>query len=418
MDAFISRRSLMISASALAVLGAGASLSACSSGSTSSNAKAPNQMFAWVSSESDRAQWQAFVDAVKKSHPDFTLEFSGPSYNDYYAKAKTRMTEKDAPGILTTQAARTKELVSVMEPLDDLIAKHGVDVSIYNPAMIEGMTVDGKIYALPYDAEPDVMFYNRRLFTEAGLSLPPTSYTYEQFLSDMKTLTTGGKYGIAIKPGFLDNAPGTFAYADGATVLDDAGKPALTSKVFVSSVQKAFDLAAKHSVAKAPSASDGDEVAQGAFTSGEAASIIDGPWMYSTFAEQLGEDLGVCVVPSDSGKAVGLIQGSGFGVAKNCPDKDAAFANILKLVDPTVVGEVARTRGTVPSVESQIDGWAEGKHAESVEAITFLLENGTPLITPENWNQITTSFSQYCPEGFRGSRTAADILKDLQEAAG
>ena len=63
-------------------------------------------------------------------------------------------------------------------------------------AMIEGMTVDGKIYALPYDAEPDVMFYNRRLFTEAGLGLPPTTYTYEKFLSDMKKLTSGDMAGI------------------------------------------------------------------------------------------------------------------------------------------------------------------------------------------------------------------------------
>ena len=418
MDAFISRRSFMVSASLLAAVGASASLGACSSGSGGSNASAPNQMFTWVSTESDRAQWQAFVDAVKETDPDFSLEFSGPSFNDYFTKVKTRMTESDAPGILTTQAARTKELATIMEPLDDLIAEHGVDISIYNKAMIEGMTVDGKIYALPYDAEPDVMFYNRRLFTEAGLGLPPTSYTYEKFLSDMKKLTSGDKYGIAIKPGLLDNAPGIFAYADGATVLDSSGNPALTSDAFVSAVQKAFDLSAKHGVAKAPSASDGDEVAQGAFTSGEAASIIDGPWMYSTFAEQLGEDLGVCVVPSDSGSAVGLIQGSGFGIGKKCPDKDAAFSNILKLVSSDVVGKVARARGTVPSVDTEMDGWAEGKHAESVEAVTFLLGSGTALITPESWNQITTSFSQYCPEGFRGSRSAADILKDLQEAAG
>lgn len=82
------------------------------------------------------------------------------------------------------------------------------------------------------------------------------------------------------------------------------------------------------------------------------------------------------------------------------------------------MGKVARARGTVPSVDTEMDGWAEGKHAESVEAVTFLLGSGTALITPESWNQITTSFSQYCPEGFRGSRSAADILKDLQEAAG
>ncbi len=392
-------------------------MSSCSSGK-SKNDNAPTQMFTWVSSESDRAQWQAFVDAVKETDPDFKLDFSGPSYNDYFTKAKTRMTAADAPGILTTQAARTKELVGIMEPLDDLIKKHGVDTSVFNKAMIEGMTVDGKLYALPYDAEPCVMFYNRQSFSAAGLTEPTTGYTYEQFLSDMKSLTTDGKVGMAIKPSLMDTAPGAFAYANGATALDDKGNLSLTSATFVSSVQKAFDLAAVNGYAKAPSASDGDEVAQGAFTSGQAASLIDGPWMYSTFAEQLGENLGVCVITSDSGQSVGVIQGSGFGIGKNCPDKDAAFKNIMKLVSPEVVGKVARTRGTVPSISSQIDGWAEGKPAGSVDAIKYLLDHGTPLVTPANWNQIVTSFTQYSPEGYRGSRTAADILKDLQESAG
>lgn len=413
--ASFSRRTL-ISASLLS--GAGAVLlSSCSSGK-GTNKQAPTQMFTWVSSESDRAQWQAFVDAVKETDPGFKLDFSGPSYNDYYTKAKTRMTAADAPGILTTQAARTKELVGIMEPLDDLIKKHGVDTSVFNSAMIEGMTVDGKLYALPYDAEPCVMFYNRQSFSTAGLTEPTTGYTYEQFLSDMKALTTDGKVGMAVKPNLMDNAPGAFAYANGATALDDKGSLSLTSSTFVSSVQKAFDLAAVNGYAKAPSASDGDEVAQGAFTSGQAASIIDGPWMYATFAEQLGENLGVCVIPSDSGQAVGVIQGSGFGIGKNCPDKDAAFKNIMKLVSPDVIGKVARTRGTVPSIISQIDGWAEGKPAGNVDAIKFLLDHGTALVTPTNWNQIVTSFTQYCPEGYRGSRTAADILKDLQESAG
>ncbi|WP_315582883.1 extracellular solute-binding protein [Actinomyces viscosus] len=413
--ASLSRRTL-ISASLLSGAGA-ALLSSCSSGK-SKNDNAPTQMFTWVSSESDRAQWQAFVDAVKETDPDFKLDFSGPSYNDYFTKAKTRMTAADAPGILTTQAARTKELVGIMEPLDDLIKKHGVDTSVFNKAMIEGMTVDGKLYALPYDAEPCVMFYNRQSFSAAGLTEPTTGYTYEQFLSDMKSLTTDGKVGMAIKPSLMDTAPGAFAYANGATALDDKGNLSLTSATFVSSVQKAFDLAAVNGYAKAPSASDGDEVAQGAFTSGQAASLIDGPWMYSTFAEQLGENLGVCVITSDSGQSVGVIQGSGFGIGKNCPDKDAAFKNIMKLVSPEVVGKVARTRGTVPSISSQIDGWAEGKPAGSVDAIKYLLDHGTPLVTPANWNQIVTSFTQYSPEGYRGSRTAADILKDLQESAG
>lgn len=86
-------------------------LAACSSGGSSGEAGSSAQtakMYAWVSSESDREQWQAFVDIAKEKNPEFSLEFEGPSYNDYFTKVKTRMVASDAPCILTTQAARAQ----------------------------------------------------------------------------------------------------------------------------------------------------------------------------------------------------------------------------------------------------------------------------------------------------------------------
>ena len=74
--ASLSRRTL-ISASLLS--GAGAVLLSSCSSAKGKNEQAPTQMFTWVSSESDRAQWQAFVDAVKETDPSFKLDFSGSS---------------------------------------------------------------------------------------------------------------------------------------------------------------------------------------------------------------------------------------------------------------------------------------------------------------------------------------------------
>ena len=169
-----------------------------------------HQMYTWVSTENDRAQWQSFVDAAKEADPNFTLTFDGPSFNDYWTKVKTRMVAADAPCILTTQAARAQELSGLLEPLDSYMEKAGIKASDYNAAMMQGMTVDGHVLALPYDAEPDVLYYNRELFEKAGLAAPTTSYTTAQFLSDAKALTGDGQYGVAVKPLLLGNAPGDF----------------------------------------------------------------------------------------------------------------------------------------------------------------------------------------------------------------
>ena len=380
-------------ASALALL---AGACASGGGSTSgSGGDQVHQMYTWVSTDNDRAQWQSFVDAAKEANPDFTLTFDGPSFNDYWTKVKTRMVAGDAPCILTTQAARAQELSGILEPLDSYMESAGIKASDYNAAMMQGMTVDGKVLALPYDAEPDVLYYNREMFEQAGLSMPTTSYTTEQFLSDAKALTGDGKYGIAVKPLLLGNAAGDFGIAFGGQVSAD-GKNTLTDPKFVEGVQFAFDLVHKEQVAVAPNAADNDGPAQTAFTSGTAAMIVDGPWMYGSFEKELGDKLGVAVLPTPNGQPRAVIQGSGFGISKSCPDK----------------------QGTVPSVESAMDKWAANKPEDSAEAVNVLLENGTPLVTTTTWNQINTSFQQYSPEGFRGTKTAQEILSDLQNSAG
>jgi len=150
--------------------------------------------------------FEKVVDAAKEKDPNFTLTFDGPAFNDYWTKVKTRMVASDAPCILTTQAARAQELSGLLEPLDSYMEAAGIKASDYNAAMMQGMTVDGKVLALPYDAEPDVLYYNREMFEKAGLEAPSTSYTTEQFLKDAKALTGDGKYGIAVNalcPGYF-----------------------------------------------------------------------------------------------------------------------------------------------------------------------------------------------------------------------
>ena len=158
-----------------------------------------------------------------------------------------------------------------------------------------------------------------RCSTKAGLEAPSTSYTTEQFLKDAKALTGDGKYGMAVKPSLLGNAPGDFGIAFGGQVSKD-GKNTLTDPKFVEGVQFAFDLVHKEQVAVAPNAADNDGPAQTAFTSGTAAMIVDGPWMYGSFEKDVWVISSVSQVLADpllaSPRAV--IQGSGFGISKSC----------------------------------------------------------------------------------------------------
>ena len=388
-------------------------LGACSGGSKDKSAQA-SKMYTWVSNESDRAQWDTFVKGVQETDSNFKLDIEGPSFQDYWTKIKTRMSSADAPCIVTTQAARAQELGELLTPLDDLAKEAGLDLTRYNQAMMQGMTVDGKVRAIPYDAEPMVLFYNKTMFAQAGLKEPGVDYTYEQFLSDAKALTKDGVQGFAVAPD-ISYPYLPFAFANGNVPVKD-GKLNITAPGFVADIQQTFDLVGKENVAAAPNPADTTDVPMQGFQAKKVAMVIEGPWFYSTIREGMENEVGVAVVPSKSGKPVGMIQGSGFGISAKCPDKKAAFQNIMKMTTPEVVAYVGKNRGTVPSIDSALSGWAEGKPAQDAEVMKTLLADGQPLVTTSTWNQVVTQFTQYSPEGARGTRTAEDILGTIEKS--
>lgn len=374
----------------------------------------PLVLYTWAASEGDQAQWADFIDGAKAEDPDLDISVEGPSFADYWTKVKTRLSGSNPPCLLTTQAARAQELGDLLMPLDDLIEKSGFDVDNIDASMLSGMTVDGTIRAIPYDAEPIVLFYNVEAFQAAGLDLPGTEYTRDQFVSDAKALTDGEKKGLALAPGvFIPNA---WSLADGVPAVTEDGELDLTNPDFVDQMQSFFDLVAVDGVAKAPEAADGSEVSQQAFTSGAVPMLIEGPWMYGSFADAADFTLGVSIVPSTSGEAAAMTAGSGFGIAANCERPDEAFAAIEALTSLAVQEKQAEARGIVPARIEALPAWAEGKTEGASAVVEALLSNATPQRTTTTWNQVETLMTQYGVQGYRGELTAEEIMETIQNS--
>ena len=374
----------------------------------------PLVLYTWAASEGDQAQWADFINGAKAEDPDLDISVEGPSFADYWTKVKTRLSGSNPPCLLTTQAARAQELGDLLMPLDDLIEKSSFDVDNIDASMLSGMTVDGTIRAIPYDAEPIVLFYNVEAFQAAGLDLPGTEYTRDQFISDAKALTDGEKKGLALAPGvFIPNA---WSLADGVPAVTEDGELDLTNPDFVDQMQSFFDLVAVEGVAKAPEAADGSEVSQQAFTSGAVPMLIEGPWMYGSFADAADFTLGVSIVPSTSGEAAAMTAGSGFGIAANCERPDEAFAAIEALTSLAVQEKQAGARGIVPARIEALPAWAEGKTEGSSAVVEALLSNATPQRTTTTWNQVETLMTQYGVQGYRGELTAEEIMETIQNS--
>lgn len=115
-----------------------------------------------------------------------------------------------------------------LQPLDSYIDKYKEKYGLgaINATMLKGVTYEGKIYALPMQAQTLVMAYRKDIFDKYSIK-PPT--TFEELRAAAKKIADGGdmKYPVALPllaTGDISTAYGAALGSQGKTFLDPATK--------------------------------------------------------------------------------------------------------------------------------------------------------------------------------------------------
>ena len=163
-----------------------------------------------------------------------------------------------------------------LEPVDDLGADY--DYADIIPSVSNGLSPDGKLYALPFYAESSFTFYRKDLFDKAGLKMPDKP-TYDQIAEFAAKLTDKSKeqYGFCLrgKPGWGENMAfvGPMVNAFGGRWFDKEWKPQLTSRAW----KKAVTYYVENMKADGPpgATSNGHNENRALFATGHCAMWID-----------------------------------------------------------------------------------------------------------------------------------------------
>ena len=81
----------------------------------------------------------------------------------------------------------TFEDAGLAVPVDTILSKEFLDD--FYPAMLEACSINGKPYALPMYVSPFVLYYNKDLFTKAGLDPEKPPKTYDEMLEMAEKLS-------------------------------------------------------------------------------------------------------------------------------------------------------------------------------------------------------------------------------------
>ena len=139
-------------------------------------------------------QFQAIIDAYEAKNSNVKIKIIDTSADEYNNSLGISLSAaqpdpdviwvKDMGSML--QMADKEQLL----PIDDFIARDGLDLSIYKGAA-EQLMYNDKAYALPYRNDWYVLYYNKDLFDAANVEYPSNDMTWEEYYELAAKMTSG-----------------------------------------------------------------------------------------------------------------------------------------------------------------------------------------------------------------------------------
>lgn len=270
-------------------------------------------------------------ETFEQRNPGIKIQVEGiPGSQDYVSKVLLSHVAKSAPDVITLDASSAAVFIEngILRDLAPL-AQNDPDFSFdnYFPNVVQIASRGEKIYAVPMDFTPMVLYYNKALFDAAGVEYPNADWDYEDFLLAAKKLTNGDHYGLA----FANWMPAWILWLwnnGGEVVAEENGewKSVFASRRNEETVSWIYDLIMVHKIAPSLSAT----AAQGInfFQDGKAAMEISGHWAMDGYrnAKNLKIDqIGVAPIPTNLESGVTVMYEAGLAIGKNCKHPDAAW---------------------------------------------------------------------------------------------
>lgn len=290
------------------------------------------RLSSWVSSPIETQLFKETLASFDQQHPEVVYDFE-PIAGNYSEKLQLMLGTNTSPDVFFLKGMVAPSYMSfeVLKPLDEWMeSTPDFDKEDFFPPLINAFNRKGKQYGLPKDCSPYVLFYNKRMFEEAGVDTIPTDWESLERIARQLTKDTNGdgstdQFGLVLEP--ITEMVMPFVYQNGGNFQNPDGSLGITDDAFIEAVEYYYGLYEK-GVATIPT-----DVGQGwngdAFGRQKAAMALSGGWLMPFLQENYPE-LDYEVIPLPAGKVKATIA---FTTALAMPDKTKYPEESWKLVN-------------------------------------------------------------------------------------
>lgn len=257
--------------------------------------------------------WQYFFEArvtamdtlienFEKANPDITVTTNQFPYADYRTKVAAAIPAGEGPDVVQLFYGwlNDYEEAGLIQPLPlDSFDPAAIEAEFF--PMVQAMKRDGQYMALPTAVRSLALFYNERLFDEAGIEAPPT--TLDELVEVAGKLTkrdgAGNLTQIGLTSGMTAQDHHWFREVlvrqfGGQPYSDDGKSVAYDSEAGRAALQWYTDLEQTHGVTESTFMDE----PQAAFKGGRAGMHIDGSFRIGALEKTRGLKWGVAELPT------------------------------------------------------------------------------------------------------------------------
>ncbi len=283
------------------------------------------------------------------------------------------------------------------EDLTPYIEATGYDVEDFGDGMIAASQYEGKQVSLPFLISTQIMFYNKDMADEMGITMPTTWEEMDTFMQEgtVKAADGSTETYATIIPGWDQWYFETFYLNQGVKIInDDQVTTDLNSDTAVAIAAKMKEWCDNGYTYWTGTADDASSNMRNNFISGKALSVIHTTSLYDTYVDQCDFEVGMAWLPGaetknqEIGGCVLLIPAKNDQATKN-----AAWQFMQYLCSKDVNMTWAEGTGYMPTRKSVLEteeGQAFLEKKPAFQAIFDNLDLINPRIQHAAWNQLTT----------------------------
>ncbi|GAB3982506.1 sugar ABC transporter substrate-binding protein [Plantactinospora veratri] len=351
---------------AVAALLTTASLAACGDSGGSSEGAAKTLTY-WASNqgasiEFDKQTLQPELDKFEQQ-TGIKVNLEVVPWSDLLNRLLAAATSGKGPDVVNIGNTWSASLqaTNALIPFDDATLGEVGGKDRFVPAALAAAGAPGKppaavpLYSLAY-----ALYYNKKMFTDAGITTPPA--TWEELVETGKKLTKAGQWGLAVEganPSENSHHAFTFGQQWGGEWFDSAGKPTFDTPQNVAAVKRYIDLMAVDKIVNPSNAEYAQNQSVADFANRKAAMLL---WQAagSNFKAQgmSPDEWGIAPVPFPAtpppgGKKVNsMVAGINLAVFKHTENLDGALEFVKFMTSDAEQVTLNKTYGSLPSVKT------------------------------------------------------------------